>query len=96
MINLYLSYILKIQPIRAALHERPSQAWGQWKPKWSLVIGPKSEIGLRGLIWEVKAHFSKQFFNAWETRSDTARVPKIGRYKNGRPFHGVEVVSKNP
>ena len=43
-----------------------------------------------------KANFLKQFFNAWGTRSDTARAPKIGCYKNGRPFLGLGAVSKNP
>jgi hypothetical protein len=60
------------------------------------VIGPNSEIGPRGLTWGVKANFLKQFFNAWGTRSDTARAPKIGCYKNGRPFLGLGAVSKNP
>ena len=101
--GLYLVYQPRIHLVlceyvglRAALHERPSQPWGQWKAKSSLVIGPNSEIGPRGLTWGVKANFLKQFFNAWGTRSNTARAPKIGRYKNGKPFLSLGAVSENP
>ena len=66
---------------------------GQWKAISSIVIGPNSETGPRGFTWGVKANFLKLYYNEWGTSYDTTRVPKVGRYKNGRPIHGLEAVS---
>ena len=59
----------------------------------SLVIGLFLEIGLKGFTYGVKANFLKLYYNGWGTSYDTARAPKVRRYKNGRPIHGLEAVS---
>ncbi len=57
------------------------------------MIGLFLEIGTKGFTWGVKANFLILYFNECGTRYDTARAPKVGRYKNGMPFYGLEVVS---
>ena len=66
---------------------------GQFMAKSSLVIGPLLDIRPRGFTWRVKANFLKLHYNGWGTSYDTARAPKVGRYKNGRPIHGLEAVA---
>ena len=78
--------------LRAALHEGPSHWWGQSMAKSSLVIGSILEIGPRGFTWKVKANFLKLYYYGWGTSYDTACAPKVGRYKNRRPLHGLEAV----